>query len=44
MAGDRDRARLFGYLARRGHDPDVASAAVRALSSGAGEDAGHRGE
>jgi hypothetical protein len=35
MTGDRDRARLFAYLARRGHGPDVASAAVRVVSSGA---------
>lgn len=34
MTGDRDRARLFGYLARRGYGPDVASASVRAVSSG----------
>lgn len=31
MTGDRDRARLFGHLARRGYGPDVASACVRAV-------------
>jgi hypothetical protein len=34
MSGDRDRARLFGHLARRGYPPGVASAVVREVAAG----------
>lgn len=40
MTGDRDRARLFGHLARRGYPPGVASAAVREVSAAQGADNG----
>lgn len=34
MDGDRDRARLFAYLARRGHGPGVVAAVVREVGGG----------
>ncbi|MGF1664365.1 MAG: regulatory protein RecX [Kineosporiaceae bacterium] len=40
MAGDRDRARLFGHLARRGYPPGVVSAVVREMSSTQGDTGG----
>lgn len=32
LTGDRDRARLFAHLARRGYSPETADSAIREIS------------
>jgi regulatory protein len=38
LAGDRDRARLFGHLARRGYSPGVVAHVVRTVTGSGGSD------